>query len=162
MSLYCKSGCKELYFDPDPLLGKFSPAQSCLGSRGLRGSQARKSQKIHDRLSLFLDGAILAALELSITTDAQTYSAHLGVELSSERAVNPQICIRLTDQQEHVGDSPYTIRVAAGPPCLKKFVVEGSGRRCAAAGRIAVFTVVAHDAWGNVCEATQLPKGLQV
>ncbi|MEW5308053.1 MAG: hypothetical protein WDW38_000041 [Sanguina aurantia] len=66
------------------------------------------------------------------------------------------------DQQEHVGDSPYTIRVAAGPPCLKKFVVEGSGRRCAAAGRIAVFTVVAHDAWGNVCEAAQLPKGLQV
>ncbi|MEW5303896.1 MAG: hypothetical protein WDW36_006546 [Sanguina aurantia] len=65
------------------------------------------------------------------------------------------------DQQEHIGDSPYTVRVAAGPPCLKKFIVEGGGRRCAAAGQVAVFTVVARDAWGNACEAAQLPKGLQ-
>ncbi|KIZ07366.1 hypothetical protein MNEG_0592 [Monoraphidium neglectum] len=69
----------------------------------------------------------------------------------------------------HVADSPYPLRVLPGPPCAARCTAEGAGRRAAAAGERATFSVVARDAFGNACDglsaaalAAALPLSMQL
>ena len=68
--------------------------------------------------------------------------------------------------EEPVGDSPFFVRVEAGPPCPRRSAVVGEGRRRAAQFTEAEFAVEPRDALGNRCvgvvDAAALPLEVSI